>query len=103
MNDERNMANIAAELADRSRAAIVLHLMDGDSKSASELASAVNLSAPSASMHLAKLVRAGMLSVTSIGRSKYYRVANPAMAHAVEALSAAVALPSSPEFSEPAR
>jgi len=89
MNEAANLVDIAAQLADRSRMAIILQLMDGSSKTASELAFAANLSAPSASMHLAKLVQARVLAVTTQGRNKYYRIANHAIAHAIEALSAA--------------
>ncbi len=84
------MAKVAAQLGDRSRMAIVLHLMDGESRTSSELALAANLSAPSTSMHLAKLVRAGILSVNQHGRNKYFRIAGAEVAHAVEAISAAV-------------
>src|SRR5438552_1861508 len=93
MEDPSPLVEIAAQLADRSRAAIVLRLMDGSSRSASELALAANLSAPSASMHLAKLVHARILSVTRQGRNKFYRIASPSMAHAVEALAIAANLP----------
>src|SRR5262245_1638135 len=93
MRDSSYLAKMAAQLADPSRAEIVLLLMDGSSRRATELALAVNISAPSASMHLAKLVDAGILSVTQDGRSKYYRIATPAMAHAVEALAIAANLP----------
>jgi hypothetical protein len=44
-------------------------------------------------MHLAKLVGAGILSATRVGRNKYYRIANPSMAHAIEALAIAADLP----------
>jgi len=68
---------------------MVLSLMDGSSRPASELALLANLSAASASMHLAKLVRSGILVAKSQGRNKYYRIATPSMAHAVEALGVA--------------
>lgn len=93
MHDTSSLVEIAAQLADRSRAAIVIHLMDGGSRTGSELALAVNLSPPSASMHLAKLVNTGILTSTRDGRNKYYRIASPAMAQAIEALSTAANLP----------
>ena len=92
MDEDAKLADLAAQLAHRSRTTMVLSLMGGDSRPASELALLANLSAPSASMHLAKLVRAGILSVKSQGRSKYYRIATPAMAHAIEAFGAASSL-----------
>jgi DNA-binding transcriptional ArsR family regulator len=92
MDEDAKLADLAAQFAHRSRTTMVLSLMGGDSRPASELALLANLSAPSASMHLAKLVRAGILSVKSQGRSKYYRIATPAMAHAIEAFGAASSL-----------
>jgi DNA-binding transcriptional ArsR family regulator len=87
------LVEIAAQLADNSRVTMVLELMDGSSKTASELAIAANISAPSASMHLAKLVNAGILGVTQEGRHKFYRITNTSVAHAVEALAVAADLP----------
>jgi DNA-binding transcriptional ArsR family regulator len=92
MDETSKLAELAAQLADRSRTTMVLSLMDGSSRPAGELALLANLSAPSASMHLAKLVRAGILSVRSQGRNKYYRITTPAMAHAIEALGVASSL-----------
>ena len=86
--DVVSVAGLATLLADPSRVKLVLNLMDGNSRTASELAFAANLSAPSASMHLAKLVRARILAVKSEGRNKYYRISSSAMAHAIEAMSA---------------
>jgi DNA-binding transcriptional ArsR family regulator len=89
MDDATKLADLAAQLADRSRATMVLSLMDGSSRPARELALLANLSAASASMHLAKLVRSGILVAKSEGRNKYYRIATPGIAHAVEALGVA--------------
>jgi DNA-binding transcriptional ArsR family regulator len=89
MDDATKLADLAAQLADRSRATMVLSLMDGSSRPASELARLADLSAASASMHLAKLVRSGILVAKSEGRNKYYRIAAPGIAHAVEALGVA--------------
>jgi DNA-binding transcriptional ArsR family regulator len=93
MDDAAEMAFIAARLADRSRMAMVVSLMDGQARTSTDLGLAVNVSAPSASMHLAKLVQAGILIATENGRNKYYRIASPAIAHAVEAIAAAVRAP----------
>jgi DNA-binding transcriptional ArsR family regulator/DNA-binding PadR family transcriptional regulator len=89
MDEGTRLADLAAQLADRSRSTMVLSLMDGSSRPASELALRANLSAASASMHLAKLVRSGVLTVRRQGRNKFYGIATPAMAHAIEALGVA--------------
>jgi DNA-binding transcriptional ArsR family regulator len=104
MNEDAvSVAGLATLLADPSRVKLVLNLMDGSARTASELAFAANLSAPSASMHLAKLVRAHILTVKSEGRNKYYRIASSAMAHAIEAMSTAVHSTVSIEGRQPAR
>src|SRR5512142_953648 len=102
MDEHLPIVETAAQLADRSRALMVLQLMDGSSKTSTELSLAANVSAPSASMHLAKLVDAKVLSAERVGRNKYYRIAGPAMAHAIEALAIAADLPL-PSRSSPAR
>jgi hypothetical protein len=63
-------------------------LLDGRAYSAGELARSANVSAASASMHLAQLLQGGLVQVSPQGRHRYYRIASPAVAHAVEALGA---------------
>lgn len=74
-------------LADPSRAAIVLALMDGRSRSAKRLALDAGVTPPTASAHLRKLVAANMLVWQGRGRSKYFSLAGSDIAQAVEALS----------------
>ena len=75
-------------LADPSRAAIVLALMDGRSRSAKKLALDAGVTPQTASTHLKKLVAAEMLVWEREGRSKSFRLAHADVAHAVESLSA---------------
>jgi DNA-binding transcriptional ArsR family regulator len=74
-------------LADPSRAAMVLALMDGRSRSAKKLALDAGVTAQTASAHLRKLVSAKMLVWQGRGRFKYFRLAGSEVAQAVEALS----------------
>ncbi|HZD19542.1 MAG TPA: winged helix-turn-helix domain-containing protein, partial [Burkholderiales bacterium] len=74
-------------LADSSRAAIVLALMDGRSRSAKKLALDAGVTAQTASAHLRKLVSAKMLVCQARGRFKHFSLAGAEVAHAVEALS----------------
>src|SRR5688572_29462977 len=93
MNDAPAIPHVAQLLADRARATIVWTLIDGTSRPAGELAYAANISAQSASSHLAKLVRGGMLATEAQGRHRYFRIASTEAAAIVEAmasLSAAV-------------
>lgn len=87
MDDEaKRLAKVSAQLADCARAAMVLKLMDGGSHPTGDLMREANVSSSSASIHLAKLVRARLLAVTKMGRTKYYRITTAAVAHAIEAL-----------------
>jgi len=63
--------------------------------SAGELAKTANISAQSASMHLAQLLQGNLVSVDRQGRHRYYRIASPEVAHAMEALGC-IALPLNP-------
>ncbi|WP_112664271.1 ArsR/SmtB family transcription factor [Microvirga flavescens] len=82
------LAEIAASIGDVSRANILSALMDGRALTASELAWHANVSAQTASGHLAKLVETSLLAVEKQGRHRYYRLASPEVAHAIEALMA---------------
>jgi DNA-binding transcriptional ArsR family regulator len=83
----RRIASTAAMLADPSRAAMLLALMDGRSRSAKKLALDAGITAQTASTHLRKLVSAKMLVWQGRGRSKYFSLAGSEVAQAVEALS----------------
>jgi DNA-binding transcriptional ArsR family regulator len=81
------VSSAASVLGDPTRAAIVLALMDGRSRPAKRLALDAGVTAQTASVHLRKLVEARMLAWDGRGRCKYFRLAGPDVAHAVEALS----------------
>jgi DNA-binding transcriptional ArsR family regulator len=80
------IAQPASLLADPTRAAIVLALMDGRSRSAKKLALDAGVTPQTASAHLRKLVAARMLAWESRGRFKHFRLAGAEVADAVEAL-----------------
>jgi DNA-binding transcriptional ArsR family regulator len=84
---EPNVAEIAALLAEPTRAAILFALLDGRERPASELASRAGASPQAASAHLSKLVGGGLLAVTAAGRQRLFRLASPDVAHAIEALA----------------
>lgn len=85
-NEADELAQLSAQLADRTRAKMVMTLMDGSSRSAGELGLTANVSPSSASGHLSKLVKSQILADTKQGRQKYYRLKTLAVARAVEAL-----------------
>jgi DNA-binding transcriptional ArsR family regulator len=86
MDDDPGVARIANLLADPARARILRTLIDGTMRPAGELAYAANISAQSASAHLAKLVDGGLLSLEAQGRHRYFRIASAEVADAVESL-----------------
>jgi len=78
---------VAGLLADPARAAMVWTLIDGTLRPAGELAFAANVSAQSASGHLAKLVEGGLLRAEARGRHRYFRIAGADAARLVESLA----------------
>ena len=80
------IAQPASLLADPTRAAIVLALMDGRSRSAKKLALDAGVTPQTASAHLKKLVASRMLACESHGRFKHFRLSGAEVADAVEAL-----------------
>lgn len=87
MIDEPDIPRIANLLADPARAKILWTLIDGTTRPAGELAYAANISAQSASAHLAKLVEGGLLDVEAQGRHRYFRIANADVAGVIEGLA----------------
>ena len=74
-------------MADPGRAKILLALGDGRALPASVLADEAGVAASTASAHLGKLVKGGMLRVERHGRHRYFRVAGPEVGELIEALA----------------
>lgn len=87
MTDAPDISRIASLLADPARASIVWTLIDGTTRPAGELAFAANVSAQSASAHLAKLVEGGLLVSEAQGRHRYFRIASAEAASLIESLA----------------
>ncbi len=60
-------------------------LMDGTARPAGELTMIAGLSPSAASCHLAHLTEGGLLAMEVNGRHRYYRIATPNIAAAIEA------------------
>ncbi|MFP6558449.1 ArsR/SmtB family transcription factor [Paraburkholderia sp. B3] len=80
------LSRIGALLADPGRAAMLWTLMDGSARPAGELTLIAGLSPSAASAHLARLAEGGLLALDVRGRHRYYRIATPDIAAAIEAL-----------------
>jgi DNA-binding transcriptional ArsR family regulator len=90
MDVETELSNVAFLLGEPARALMLWSLLDGQARPAGELAFFANVSPQSASLHLAKLVEAEMLKVTAQGRNRYYSIARPEVAHAIESMAALI-------------
>ncbi|GGW35548.1 ArsR/SmtB family transcription factor [Streptomyces xantholiticus] len=88
MTSSRDLAAFAALLADETRAAFALALLDGRAWTAGELARHGRVAPSTASEHLGKLVAGGLLAEERQGRHRYVRLADDRVAHLVEELAA---------------
>ena len=87
---EEQFVKIASLIGDPTRAVIMWTLLDGKAFTATELAIGANTSPQNISMHLAKLLDAGLLCVEKQGRHKYYRFSNKETAYAIEAMASLI-------------
>jgi DNA-binding transcriptional ArsR family regulator len=82
-----DIANFAELLSEPSRVAMLLSLMHGLQRPASELAALAGVSQPTASEHLRRLVAGSLLRVEQRGRHRYFELRGPEVAEAIEALA----------------
>ncbi|MFI1420484.1 ArsR/SmtB family transcription factor [Streptomyces sp. NPDC020731] len=85
------LARFASLVADETRAACLLALLDGRAWTAGELARHAGVAASTLSEHLGKLVAGGLLAEERQGRHRYVRLADARGAQLVEDLAAQVA------------
>ncbi|MGW1914481.1 ArsR/SmtB family transcription factor [Streptomyces sp. NPDC002076] len=84
------LAALASLIADETRAACLLALLDGRAWTAGELARRAGVAASTLSEHLGKLVAGGLLTEERQGRHRYVRLADTRVAALVEDLAAQV-------------
>lgn len=82
-----DIAPVAALLADRARAAMLMAMLAGRPLAAGELARQAGVSVATASAHLARLLDGGLVTVIRQGRHRYYQPAGREVAAAIESLS----------------
>jgi DNA-binding transcriptional ArsR family regulator len=80
-------AAVAATIGEPARARMLYHLLDGHARTGTELAAIGEVSASTASVHLAKMIRHRLVTMLSQGRHRYYGLAGPGVARALEALT----------------
>jgi len=86
MKEGPDISIVASSVGEPARANMLMALMSGVALTATELAREAGVMPPTASGHLAKLESAGLVCCVKQGRHRYYRIADPDVAQAVEAL-----------------
>jgi DNA-binding transcriptional ArsR family regulator len=86
MDATPDIATIARLMGDRSRAIMLMALMAGRACTATELARAARVTKQTASSHLSKLVDGRLVDVESVGRHRYFRLADQDVGIAIENL-----------------
>jgi DNA-binding transcriptional ArsR family regulator len=84
---DADLAAIASVLADRGRARMLLALNDGRALPASVLAGEAGVAPSTATFHLARLLEARLVTAERQGRHRYFRLAGPEVAEALEGLT----------------
>ena len=83
---DRLVAQAASAIAEPARARMLCSLMDGAARTGTELAAIAEVSASTASVHLARLKDQNLVKVLAQGRHRYYSIGDPRVATALEAL-----------------
>lgn len=100
---DQQIATIAAAIAEPARSRMLCALMDKRARTSTELAIIAEVSTSTASAHLNKLKEQHLLSLVAQGKHRYYQLASPEVAVALEALmnianvSISAFTPSTPE------
>ncbi|NTF31958.1 ArsR/SmtB family transcription factor [Rhizobium skierniewicense] len=81
-----SIAVVASLLGDPARANMLYALMGGRALTAGELARHAGVTAQTTSGHLSRLADAQLLTLEKQGRHRYYRLASPEVAQAIDAL-----------------
>jgi len=92
--ETKELEQVASLIGDPSRIKLLWALLDGKAYTATELAVFADLSRPNTSMHLGKLLDAGVLKVSSQGRHRYYSYSRMEIAYVIEAMGSLLPAPS---------
>jgi DNA-binding transcriptional ArsR family regulator len=90
---DQALAHIAASMAEPVRARMLCCLLDGHARTATELAAVGEVAASTASAHLARLLKQGLVECLAQGKHRYYRLAGAEVGQALESLLVLVGLP----------
>jgi len=81
------VAALAAAIGEPARARMLLALLDGRARTATELAALAGVTPSTASVHLLKLKTEALVSASAQGRHRYYTLAGAKVAAVLEAMS----------------
>lgn len=80
-------SSIAAAIGEPARARMLYTLIDGRARTSTELAVVADVTPSTASVHLQRLKTCGLVLLHAQGKHRYYNLAGPRVAAALEALS----------------
>ncbi|UOB25894.1 ArsR family transcriptional regulator [Pseudomonas orientalis] len=89
MDSQRNetaISRVAGAIAEPARTKMLCSLMDGHARTSTEMAVIADVSASTASAHLARLKEDGLIKLHTQGRHRYFSLAEAHVAQAIEAL-----------------
>jgi DNA-binding transcriptional ArsR family regulator len=84
---DADVARVAALIGDRARARVLMALADGRALPAGLLAAEAGVAPSTISEHLSRLTDAKLLTAERQGRARYFRLAGPSVAEALEAIA----------------
>ena len=94
MADTDMLSMVAGLLGEPARTRILTALLAGRAMTAKELAYFAQVTAPTASSHLSRLLAGRLLVMEKQGRCHYYRLHSPDVARAIEGLMTVATIPS---------
>jgi DNA-binding transcriptional ArsR family regulator len=92
-HSDAGVSAVAAAIAEPARTRMLYCLMDGHARTSTELATVAEVSAPTASSHLARLKQQGLVKVHAQGKHRYYSLEGEHVAAALEALKVVAGVP----------
>ncbi|NVZ82786.1 helix-turn-helix transcriptional regulator [Pseudomonas yamanorum] len=85
-HDDSALSRVAGAIAEPARTKMLCALMDGHARTSTEMAIIAEVSASTASAHLARLKEDSLVKLHTQGRHRYYSLAGPHIAQVLEAL-----------------
>lgn len=84
---DMSVSDIAAAIGEAARARILYSLVDGHARTSTELSVVADVSPSTTSVHLDRLKKAHLVNVSVQGKHRFYSLAGPDVARALEGLS----------------